>query len=64
MTVDLRVRQIDSATGHALVEAPDGFVLKLPELPEAVSIGDTVGVDDALWQKWARILVADESRVV
>jgi hypothetical protein len=52
MTVDLTVRRIDSETGHALVEAPDGFVVKLPELPEGVTVGETIGVDDALWQKW------------
>jgi len=26
--------------------------VKLPELPEGVTAGETIGVDDALWQKW------------
>jgi hypothetical protein len=35
------------------LEAPDGFVVHvLDPLPEHLSVGDTLGIEDNLWQQW------------
>jgi hypothetical protein len=51
--IELKIKQIDPVTRIAILEAPDGFVVKVPDpLPERFVVGDIFDVDDALWQKW------------
>lgn len=51
--IDLRIKHIDPKTRSAIVEAPDGFVVQLIEpLPSELAVGDTLSIDDELWQQW------------
>jgi hypothetical protein len=50
--IELRIKQIDPGTRAAILEAPDGFLVAVPPLPERFAVGDIFTVDDELWQQW------------
>ena len=57
--IDLTIKDIDPKTRSAIVEAPDGSIVQLIDpLPDHFVVGDTIGIDDALWEKcqkfWAQ----------
>jgi hypothetical protein len=53
--IDLTIKQIDPKTRNATVEAPDGFVVRLlDQLPDHLAVGETISIDDELWQQWRK----------
>jgi hypothetical protein len=50
--VELKIKQIDPKTRQALLEAPDGFLVAVPPLPEHFNVGDIFTVEDELWRQW------------
>src|SRR5258705_620900 len=53
--IDLTIKEIDPKTRSAIVEAPDGSIVQLIDpLPDHFVVGGTIGIDEAVWEKWQK----------
>jgi hypothetical protein len=51
--IDLKIKSIEPDTRRFVLEAPDGFTVQvLDPLPARFQAGDTLAIEDDMWQQW------------